>query len=117
MTAARWFPDARLTLFHASGPLVSGPTSRDEPTAEAARIEAERFLASAAIAPERRASVTIVVNRGRPGDALRECAEQAAFDLVVVGRRGGNPIADLLIGSTADAVMHQVPSDVMVVRD
>ena len=120
MTAARWFPDARLTLFHAVEPAFAGLTSTDEPATEAvsrARAEAERFLASAAIPPQRRASVAIVVEPGCPGDVLRDCAEQDAFDLVVVGRRGRNPIADLLLGSTADAVMHQVPSDVLMVRD
>ncbi len=120
MVSARWFPDAELTLFHAAEPPLGGLASRDEPAVEwtrAARGEAERFLASAAIAVERRPSVAIVIEQGRPEAVLRDYAEDDAFDLVVVGRRGRNPVTDLLLGSTADAVMHQVPSDVMVVRD
>ena len=120
MVAACWFPDAEITLFHAAEPPLGGIASRDEPAVEwtrAARGEAERFLASAAIPVERRPTVAIVVDQGRPEAVLRDYAEQDAFDLVVVGRRGRNPVTDLLLGSTADAVMHQVPSDVMVVRD
>lgn len=120
MVAACWFPDAQLTLFHAAEPPFGGIVSRDEPAVEWARTargEAERFLASAAIPMDRRASVAIMVDQGRPEAVLRDYAEQDAFDLVVVGRRGRNPVADLLLGSTADAIMHQVPSDVMVVRD
>jgi nucleotide-binding universal stress UspA family protein len=120
MVAACWFPDAQITLFHAAEPPLAGLASRDEPAVEwmrVARTEAEGFLASAAIPVARRPSVAIVIEQGRPESVLRDYAEQDDFDLVVVGRRGRNPVADLLLGSTADAIMHQVPSDVMVVRD
>lgn len=120
MTAVRWFPEARISLIHAAEPPFSGLVSRDETVLEwtrTARAEAEQFLASVAIPPEQRATIAILVEQGRPEAVLRDYAEQGAFDLVVVGRRGRNPVADLLLGSTADAVMHQVASDVMVVRD
>jgi len=49
-----------------------------------------------------------------PDDALAAASE--GFDLVVVGHRGQGGLKELLLGSTAKAVLDRVRCSVMVVR-
>lgn len=56
------------------------------------------------------------LHRGRPADEIARLADEIGADLVVVGSRGLGAIKRLLIGSTAEAVVHSAHRPVLVVR-
>lgn len=53
---------------------------------------------------------------GAAGDVLSELAENDNFDLVVVGSKGHNALARVLVGSVTDRVVHVCKKPVLVVR-
>ena len=55
------------------------------------------------------------VRLGRAADQIHELAEQEGFDLVVTGSHGQEGLR-LLLGSTANAVLHGSPVDVATIR-
>ena len=109
--AAAWFPDARLTLFHAGS--ASGP-------AEAWRAGVERqresHLAEAGLPPAAAARLESVVERGRPEDLLADYVASTGADLVVLGSHGRSGVARALLGSTAEDLLHRLDCDTLVVR-
>lgn len=56
------------------------------------------------------------LRRGRPADEIPALANAIGADLIVVGSRGLGTIKRLLIGSTAEAVVHSAQRPVLVVR-
>ena len=58
---------------------------------------------------------TAVVEFGRPADLIVEVAERENIDLIVLGSHGKHGVA-LLLGSTADGVLHHAQCDVLAVR-
>ena len=52
---------------------------------------------------------------GQPRQELHRLAEEQGCDLIVVGSHGRHGLA-LLLGSTANDVLHGAPSDVLAVR-
>lgn len=52
---------------------------------------------------------------GRAADKIHEVAEKHGFDLIVIGSHGREGLRRLL-GSTANAVLHNAPVDVATVR-
>jgi len=54
---------------------------------------------------------------GRPSDLICRIGEEGKFDLVVMGRRGGGQIADVLLGSVSDRVSHCAQVPVMIVHE
>ena len=46
---------------------------------------------------------------------MAETAREASADLTVIGKRGRNPMADLLLGSTAEAVARRARRPVLMV--
>ena len=52
---------------------------------------------------------------GQPRQALHRLAEEQGCDLIVVGSHGRHGLA-LLLGSTANDVLHGAPCDVLAVR-
>jgi len=55
------------------------------------------------------------VTLGSTGAEIRRTAEEQGIDLIVVGSHGRHGLA-LLLGSTANAVLHGAPCDVLAVR-
>lgn len=53
---------------------------------------------------------------GPPAERLAEVAEKDDFDLVVVGSRGRNAVARMLLGSVADRLVHICKQPVLVAR-
>ncbi|MGB2272178.1 MAG: universal stress protein [Pseudomonadales bacterium] len=58
---------------------------------------------------------TAVVEFGRPTDLIVEVAERESVDLIILGSHGKHGVA-LLLGSTADGVLHHAQCDVLAVR-
>jgi nucleotide-binding universal stress UspA family protein len=53
------------------------------------------------------------------GDAheqIVETAEKGAYDLIILGHRGLNPVKRFFMGSTAKKVMEDAPCSVMIVK-
>lgn len=67
--------------------------------AERAGIPAERTL----------------VGRGSPAYEIRQAAEQLGADLIILGTHGRHGLG-LLLGSTANGVLHGAPCDVLTIR-
>jgi universal stress protein A len=55
------------------------------------------------------------VRIGRPKNEIAQFVEQHHCDLVVLGSHGRHGIS-LLLGSTANAVLHAMPCDVLAVK-
>lgn len=55
------------------------------------------------------------VGRGSPAFEIRQMAEQLEADLIVIGTHGRHGLG-LLLGSTANGVLHGAPCDVLTVR-
>lgn len=55
------------------------------------------------------------INIGRPENEIHSLAEDLKADLIVVGSHGRHGLA-LLLGSTANGVLHGAPCDVLAVR-
>jgi universal stress protein A len=55
------------------------------------------------------------VGRGSPAFEIRQMAEQIGADLIVIGTHGRHGLG-LLLGSTANGVLHGAPCDVLTVR-
>jgi nucleotide-binding universal stress UspA family protein len=101
-TAATYFPDRKLTLFHAydapMSMLLSDPESYRRERQEAARREGEGFLRSAG-----RARDTLPVEYGVPDQLLREFVLEKNMDLVVLGTHGRGSVLELFIGSVPES--------------
>lgn len=57
----------------------------------------------------------VVPGQGKPSVEIARVAAERDADLIIVGKRGSNPIADLLLGSTAEAVCRHAQRLVLVV--
>jgi universal stress protein A len=75
-----------------------------------AKSHLAEFSASIGVAPERRYLIF-----GRPEAEIHRVAKEKGVDLVVVGSHGRHGLA-LLLGSTANGVLHGSPTDVLAVR-
>ncbi len=54
---------------------------------------------------------------GSAAEGIVQLAEEGGFDLIAMGRRGLNPIAQLVLGSVSERVVHLAPCPVVIVRD
>lgn len=77
---------------------------------ETARAHLEEFAKTLSIPPENQHLVF-----GRPETEIHTLANQIEADLIVVGSHGRHGLA-LLLGSTANGVLHGAPCDVLAVR-
>lgn len=60
--------------------------------------------------------VETVLRQGDPGKEIVDAARLFEVELVVVGTRGRNPAARVLLGSVADFLVHHAPVPVLVAR-
>jgi nucleotide-binding universal stress UspA family protein len=56
------------------------------------------------------------VLHGSPAEAISDAAASLPADMVVVGTRGRNALARVLLGSISDRLVHICPKPVLVVR-
>lgn len=57
----------------------------------------------------------VILGQGKPSEAISRVASERDVDLIIVGKRGGNPVTDLLLGSTAEAVCRHARRLVLIV--
>lgn len=68
-------------------------------------------VAAFGIAPDR-----VSTRIGRPALEIRTHAEQIGADLIVIGSHGRHGLSGVMLGSTANGVLHNSPCDVLTVR-
>lgn len=117
--AARWFEGARLSVFHAYTP--PGSTKATQPASEdswraAATQECAVHLTKAHLPETAIGSVQQVIERGEPQALLADYVAIAGVDLVVLGSQGRTGLARVLLGSTAENLLHSLDCDTLVVR-
>lgn len=57
-----------------------------------------------------------IERRGYPATEIVDYAREVKADLIVIGTRGRGGFASLVLGSTSQAVIHEAPCDVLVVK-
>ena len=80
---------------------------------EAARIN--QCLLKDGIGAQGECAATCDVRAGDPATEIVAWAREHAADLIVVGHRGRNPLAKILLGSVARSVIESAPCPVLVV--
>ena len=113
---------AGLQIAHVS-PAATGPLDAlDYQAAFASGNEAQENYAQgllregAARVQDTGVEVSKVSRIGHPAEVLAELAAPADVTMVVVGHRGRNAMARLLIGSVADRLMQIAPKPVLIIR-
>jgi universal stress protein A len=91
----------------ATWPLKELEAAAMKEIADSVRERAARF----GITPER-----VAVLYGRPATEIHAQARKIQADLIVIGAHGRHGLPRLMLGSTANAVLHDAPCDVLTVR-
>jgi nucleotide-binding universal stress UspA family protein len=121
--AARFFPEQKLTVFHAyNAPMPRArfhggnfAAYRREYGTIAAR-ELETFLERVNKPPTWQPP-HVLIEDGSPTFLLREYVREKDVDLVVLGTHGRSAISEIFIGSTAKAIMDEAPCDALLIRE
>lgn len=117
-TAARWFADGDLRLYHAYQTPLGGLA--DQPPSQRLRREIEHgdcaaFLKRCALPQE--IAVTPVIEAGVLEARLTEYVRDQEIDLVVVGTYGERGVMNRLFGGAARRLLEWLPCDVLVVPE
>jgi nucleotide-binding universal stress UspA family protein len=104
-----------LTAFPHLSRVIEGAVESDEVSHD---IEQAGEEAASAVARLQAAGVNAVpdVAEGPAAHALLEAAESRGADLIIVGSRGHNRLANLLLGSTSEDVVRRATVPVLVAR-
>jgi nucleotide-binding universal stress UspA family protein len=115
--AAALIDDDGLLVLVAVDPEMHSPGILAAPLLDTRDGDAARLLAAAReqVPPEFAACPTMA-RRGDPAEILTEIAREQRADLLVVGRRGRDFAARVLLGSVASRLTADAPCDVLVVR-
>lgn len=93
--------------FAASWPLRDMEETIAQETTKNIRERAAAF----GIEPEK-----VTTRIGRPAVEIKAYAEEIDADLVVLGSHGRHGVTGMILGSTANGVLHDCPCDVLTVR-
>ncbi|MGE0620977.1 MAG: universal stress protein [Pseudomonadales bacterium] len=91
-------------------PIASGTISFEQEAVVQARRQLETLAEAYGIDP-----ADVHVELGAPGLTIRELAASTKADLIVIGSHGRHGFS-LLLGSTANAVLHDAGCNVLAVR-
>ena len=119
--AIELFPDGEflaLTVVDTdSQPVIPNAADEADEEFQEIREEADEQLSGAErIASEHGVSLERRTRIGPPAQEIIDCAEEGAFDHVVMGSRGRSGVTRLLLGSVAETVVRHSPVPVTVVR-
>ncbi len=91
-------------------PMASGSITFETEALQQAESQLKKLAAKYKIEP-----ANVHAQLGHPPIEIRSRAEDANADLIVIGTHGRHGFG-LLLGSTANAVLHGVPCDVLAVK-
>lgn len=118
--AAGYFPDQKMSVFHAYRTPLSGrlgDAARDQEQARKSAVaECAAFLATTDIPDTRRHGMELLVEHGFPNHLIQDYVRDRGVDLVVLGTERRSALLDILIGSTARDILSSLPCDALVVR-
>jgi nucleotide-binding universal stress UspA family protein len=118
---ARFFPQRRLTLFHAYDTPMAGITGDAEAYKREHRKTVERecvdFLQTANLPLENWQPPHIEIAYGAPARLLHDYVEQKNVDLLVLGTHGRSALFEIFIGSVAKQIMDELPCDALLFRE
>lgn len=109
---------ARLTVLHVIEHINAYGVAQAYPTVldlEAKMLEDAKKELEKLHHQESLSNATFLVDVGSPKVVILQKAEELGVDLIVVGSHGRHGLA-LLLGSTANAILHHAPCDVLAVR-
>jgi len=113
--------DAQLYLIHVNEPLTvayaaDGMTWSDQVVALEASIRKEAQKKMSELARQLNVdSDRCFIREGKPSAEIHQAVEENDIDVIVMGTHGKSGF-QLLLGSTANSVLHGVPCDVLAVR-
>jgi universal stress protein A len=110
--------NARLTVLHVIEHINAYGVAQAYPTVldlEAKMLEDAKKELEKLHHQESLSNATFLVDVGSPKVVILQRAEELGVDLIVVGSHGRHGLA-LLLGSTANAILHHAPCDVLAVR-
>ncbi len=81
---------------------------------EAAHTKLERTISAA---QKQKVHITVVVRDGKPVHEILALASEINSDLIILASNGQHGLADLLLGSTTDRIVHKASCSVLVVRE
>lgn len=120
-TAARFFPDQTLTIFHAYDPPMSGlmanATAYKREYRNIAAQDCEAFLRATGIPEENWKPPRTLIEYGAPSHLLHDYVVENAVDLVILSTHGRSALFDVFIGSVAKRILDDVPCDTLVIRE
>ncbi len=93
--------------FAASWPLREMEEQLAQDTAKNIRERAAAY----GIAPDQ-----VNIRTGRPASEIKACAKEIGADLIVIGTHARGALSGILLGSTANGVLHGSPCDVLTVH-
>lgn len=97
-------------------PILVGVTETDrKEVLEQHRRRAERVLETYVTEPLADHAVEVRAAIGHPAREIVRLAEEEGFDLIVMASHGYGPLSQILLGSTAERVLHHAPCPVLVV--
>ncbi len=79
----------------------------------AARVWLDQFRQ---IAHDQGLQAEVICRVGKPGDWICDLAQNHHADLIVMGRRGRSGVAEIVLGSVSNHVVHQAPCAVLVIQ-
>lgn len=113
--------DAELFLIHVNEPLAiayaaDGMSWSDQVVSLEASLRKEAQTKMADVANKLSVSVdNCIIREGRPSTEIHRAVEENDIDLIILGTHGQSGL-QLLLGSTANSVLHGVKCDVLAVR-
>ena len=118
--AARFFPEQKLTVFHAYEAhmprLLADPTMYRRDYLKAAALECEAFLESVDKPPAWQRP-HVLIEDGSPIWLLSDYVRESDADLIVLGTQGRGAVREILLGSVAKAIMAETSCDALIVRE
>jgi nucleotide-binding universal stress UspA family protein len=119
--AVRFFPSAKLTVFHAYDvpmrALATDAAGHAQQFRELAAQSGEAFLEQVDLAGSHGRKPEILLEEGEPDRLLHDYARDMDVDLVALGSHGHSAVFEILLGSVAQRLLGVLPCDVLLVRE
>lgn len=117
--AFRFFPEVKLTVFHAHDapmPALADTKALTQPFRDVAITKGNSFIEQAA-SGLRGTKPQLIVENGEPSHLLHGYASEMDVDVVAIGSHGRSALFQALLGRVANRIVSLLPCDVLIVRE